>query len=301
MCFPLAACAWAAGWALNEQPAPWLWLYFIPAPLIAAWGLFEIVVCIRRASRIRGTFLLAMTAAALAKTFLVDARWNSVPTPPDDALRIVHWNIARAESGIVPIMQALAGHRPDIVMLSEARYLLDLPFYSKRELGLPFTRTSEGMALLSRFPFRPLEQVPIVNGWAWAARVETPQGPLDVVCADIISHPLINRTASISPLSAWVLQREDPTPLLIMGDFNTPRDARAFRSMRARLRHAYELAGRGWPHTWPVPIALYSIDHAWVSPNIIVHRYRLRSSPISDHKRQIFEITLDSARPTNSE
>ncbi|MCS6771507.1 MAG: endonuclease/exonuclease/phosphatase family protein [Kiritimatiellae bacterium] len=292
--FPLASCAWLAGWILNEQPPPWLWLYFIPAPLIAAWGLLEILIHIRRASIHRKLFLIAMTGAAMVRTAVIDARWNRPQKPPDDALRIVHWNIARAHAGIVPVLQTIAPYRPDVVMLSEARNVIDLPFYSKRELGLPFARSGDGMALLSRYSFFTLPSVPIENGWAWAVRLQTPQGELDVVCADIVSHPLIDRTASLAPLAKWLEERKDPTPLVLMGDFNTPRDARAFRPFRRHLVHAFESAGQGWPYTWPLPIPLYSIDHAWISTNIVIHRYRLRDSPLSDHRRQLFEISLDA-------
>ncbi len=295
--FPLCAAAWLAGWIMNEQPPPWLWLYFIPAPAIAAYGLLEWAARHRRVSRARNVLVLTLTGTALFKTVAVDSRWNRPSPAPEHALRVVHWNVAHANFGFVPLLETLAAYRPDLVILSEARYSQDVPFFSNRELGLPHTHQEKGMILLSRHPFTKRENIPIMNGEAWGARVFTPAGELDVICADIVSHPLLDRSLSLEPLGRWIKERNDATPLLLIGDFNTPRDARAFRAIREEMRHAYEVAGRGWPYTWPLPIPLYAIDHAWVTPDITVHRYRLRNAPLSDHRRQIFEISLPSAEP----
>lgn len=295
--FPLFAAAWLVGWVLNEQPPPWLWLYFIPAPVVAVYGMYEWAVRFRRVSRARNILVLTLTSAAIFKTLAIDSRWNRPLPAPDEALRVVHWNVAHANFGFVPLLQALSPMEPDLVILSEARYSQDIPFFSNRELGLPHTAQEEGMVLLSRYPFAKRDTIPIKNGYAWGARLQTPRGEMDVIIADIVSHPLLDRSLSIGPLGRWILEREDQIPLLLIGDFNTPRDARAFRPVRKRLRHAYEIGGRGWPYTWPLPVPLYAIDHAWISPEITVHQYRLRNAPLSDHRQQIFDISFPASPP----
>lgn len=293
--FPLFAAAWLAGWILNEQPRPWVWLYLIPAPAVAVYGLFEFFSRLRRASLARHVLVASLTGLALYKTLAIDCRWNRQRQPPPDAIRIVHWNVSRVDSGLVPSLEALAPYRPDVVVLSEARPSKDLPFYAEKVLGLPHTRHDSGISLLSRFPFTTHAPFSPSDVLVWGVRLYAPSGELDVLCVDVPSHPLLNRVHSLRPLSRWVENRTDPAPLLVIGDFNTPRDSRAFSVFRAHLRHAYEIAGYGWPYTWPVPIPLYAIDHAWVSPNVVVHRYRLRDAPWSDHRRQIFEISLPTS------
>jgi endonuclease/exonuclease/phosphatase (EEP) superfamily protein YafD len=290
--FPAFAAAWLIGWALGDRPPPLLWLYLIPAPIVAAWGLFDGLMRARRSSCARNCAVFGLTALALIKVLALDFRWHPPSPLPSNALRIIHWNVAYANFGLLPVLETLAPCRPDLVILSEARPSQDVPYYSNRDLGLPHTRQVDGMVLLSRYPFISLGPVPIADGTAWGARLFTPAGELDVVCADVFSHPAINRTKALAPLIDWLHQRHSDIPLLLIGDFNTPRDSRAFRGLRERLAHAYETAGRGWPYTWPVPIPVFAIDHAWHSPEITVHSYRLRSAPLSDHRRQVFEISI---------
>jgi endonuclease/exonuclease/phosphatase (EEP) superfamily protein YafD len=290
--FPAIAMAWLAGLALGDRPPPLMWLYLIPAPLVGALGLIEGLLRMRRSSRARNVAVFGFTALALIKVFAVDSRWHR-PTPlPSGALRVVHWNVAYANFGFVPLLETLAPYRPDLVILSEARPSQDIAYFSNRDLGLPHTRQADGMALLFRYPFVPLGPIPIADGSAWGARLATPAGELDVVCVDVVSHPAIDRAKALAPLTRWLHERVSDVPLLLIGDFNTPRDSRAFRGIRERLMHAYETAGRGWPYTWPLPIPLFAIDHSWHSPEIAVHRYRLRNAPLSDHRRQIFEISI---------
>ncbi len=293
--FPMCALAWLAGWILGDRPPPLLWLYFIPAPAVAAYGVIEWLVRMRRVTRARNIAVLALTGIALVKTLAVDSRWNRPTPPPPHALRVAHWNVAHANFGFVPLLETLAPYRPDLVVLSEARQSQDIPFFSERELGLSHTKQAHGMVVLSRYPFAPMEQVPIKDGFAWGVRIETPTGALDLVIVDILSHPAIDRAAALAPLSRWIAEREENVPLLLIGDFNTPRDSRAFREIRRHMRHAYEAAGRGWPYTWPLPIPLYAIDHAWLTPELAIHRYRLRSAPLSDHRRQMIEISLGNS------
>jgi endonuclease/exonuclease/phosphatase family metal-dependent hydrolase len=128
-------------------------------------------------------------------------------------------------------------------------------------------------------------------------RVSTPKGPLDVVAIDLVSHPTLARLAPITELSDWIAKRPVPIPLLVLGDFNTPRDATSFEPLRRRLRHAYEIAGRGWPYSWPVPLCVYSIDHAWVTPSVRVLTYTMKMSMLSDHRRQVMDVDLPNDGP----
>lgn len=297
--FPLFGAAWLLGWLLGDARPPWLWLFFIPAPAVAAVGLFDLIFRIRRASRVRAALIAGFTALALAKTFLVDARWNRPAAAPAGALRVVHWNIAHAMFGYAPLLQALAPERPDLVILVEAKYPADIALAAQRELGLPHAFHDQGMAVLSRHPFEPQGTIPLANGRAWWAVVETPAGALRVATLDILSHPLIDRHTPVRTLADWIAARTNDAPLLLVGDFNTPRDASSLDPLRAHLRHAYEVAGRGWPYTWPLPLPVYAIDHAWASPGLAVHAYALRASPLSDHRRQVLDISIGNpgARP----
>lgn len=290
--FPVLGAAWLFGWLVRDVNAWTLWPFFIPAPLIAGWGLLSLILRGRRVGRARRTMTAGLTALALLKIAVFDTRWGAGPPPPEGALRVVHWNVAHAPFGYVPLLKTLAADRPDLVILVETKVSQDIPFFAQRELGLPHAFQDQGMVILSRFPFEPKGTLPVANARAWWAQVETPHGPLRVVTVDIHSHPTLNRRQAAEPLAAWVDTHAHDAPLLVVGDFNTPRDARALQPLRTHLRHAYETAGRGWPYTWPLPVPMYSIDHAWISDHLSAHDYRLRKSSLSDHLRQVFQLSF---------
>src|SRR5215207_1395080 len=51
-----------------------------------------------------------------------------------------------------------------------------------------------------------------------------------------------------------ILREHAGETMVLMGDFNTPRDSVLFAEIRARMRHAFEVAGNGFADTWPVPL-----------------------------------------------
>ncbi len=299
---PLLGAAWLAGWILGERDTLWIWLYFIPSPLVLAGGLFDLFLSRHSLRRWRTFPVVALTLLAAWKTLCRDTRWNRPDrAPPAGAIRIVHWNVAHVPFGYYPVFSHLRRDRPDIVLLSESppgEYWAD---WSLAELGLPYVFHDQGMTLLSRFDLEPQGTITLPSARAWWARIALPDGPLDLVACDLLSHPLLNRQTVLDPLARWIGGRDAAVPLVIAGDFNTPRDARSLQPIRARLRHAYEVAGRGWPYTWPLPLPAYALDHAWVSPDVTVHRYRLRSAPISDHRRQVMTFAIDRGAPTSPE
>lgn len=299
--FPCVGALWLIGWWLGDRQPPWLWLYYIPAPLIAAWGLTDWALRMYRAGWLRSGVTIGLTLLALSKTFLLDSRWNR-PTPPGPhAVHVEHWNVAHAPFGYAPILRALDSDNPDIVIFVEARYASDLEELAQKELGLPYTFQDQGMAILSRYPFEPQGTLSLLNARAWWAIVQTPGGPLHVLTLDLLSHPALERAPTINALTDWIQKNADSAPLLVVGDFNTTRDARALNPLRKTLRHAYEAGGRGWPYSWPLPIPVYAIDHAWITTNITVHSYRLRASSMSDHARQDFTISFASAQKSDKD
>jgi endonuclease/exonuclease/phosphatase (EEP) superfamily protein YafD len=287
---PLLAAGWLAGWLLGDRPGLVLWLYFIPAPIVLAASLAWLLISSRPLHRRLRGYMAAVVLLAALKVFAVDFRWHRARTIPPDALRVVHWNVAHTFFGVKPVLADVQADRPDLLMLSELRYNQDLPLFARRELGLDHVLQDQGMALASRFPMESQGTLPIPNGRAWWAIVQTPRGPLDVLLVDLISHPTLNRRLPAEALARWLEKRDAARPLLMVGDFNTPRDARALRPLRSHLQHAYERAGRGWPYSWPLPAPVYALDHAWVSPPVDVYAYRLRAARISDHLRQVFAI-----------
>ena len=189
-------------------------------------------------------------------------------------------------------MLAAASDEADICLLSESPRYADVADLARRHLDTPYALVDAGMALLSKYPFEPLGSLKLTNGKGWAVRIATPNGPLNLVIVDLISHPTLDRRVPIQQLSDWIGTLPASIPVIVLGDFNTPRDSLSFDPLRKRLRNAYEIAGRGWPYSWPLPAPVFSIDHAWVSPSVHVLNYSMKSSWLSDHRRQVMDIEI---------
>ncbi|MCZ7591596.1 MAG: endonuclease/exonuclease/phosphatase family protein [Kiritimatiellae bacterium] len=299
--FPCVGMLWLLGWWLGDRQPPLLWLFYIPAPLIAAWGLIDWALRLYRAGWARSGITIAITLLALSKTLLFDSRWNRPTPPPPGAIHVEHWNVAHAPFGYAPVLRALDADNADLIVFDEAKYSADLADLTEKELGLTHVFHDQGMAILSRYPFEPQGTISLPNARAWWAIIETPRGPLHVLTMDLLSHPALDRAPTMDALTMWLQDRTDTAPLIIVGDFNTTRSARALDPLRKFMRHAYEAGGRGWPYSWPLPIPVYAIDHAWVSTNIVVHNYRLRTSAMSDHARQDFTISFASAPKSDND
>ena len=289
---PILGLAWLVGFILGARNDVLIWFYYLPAPAVALYIACWLLIHRRHARTAGFVLTLLLGLLATGKMLVQDLRWHRPVAPPPGALRVVHWNVAYARFGRQPTLKRIERHQPDLVFLSECRYSDQLSNDVRNALGFAHTFQDQGMAITCRYPFEPQGTIPLISARAWWARVTTPQGPLDVVIVDLISHPYLNRQEPLDGLAAWVARHDPAIPLLIAGDFNTPRDARAFRPLRAHLQHAYETAGRGWPYSWPLPIPVYSLDHVWFSDGLRIANYRLHASHLSDHLRQVMDVEI---------
>lgn len=289
---PLLGLCWLAGWLVRDRENALIWLYFIPAPAVVVLCGLWFVFTHRQVKPALRLTVAVLGVLAAGKVLLVDCAWHRTRPASGPTYRVVHWNAAHAPFGFKPILRAVQPDRPDILLLSETSRRPDLDLFAGRELHLPYFFEDQGMAIASRFPVEPQGAITLANGRAWRVLLQTPTGPLEIVAVDLMSHPTLNRRLPMEALGRWLENRTNTAPLLVVGDFNTPRDARVFRPLRRHLRHAYELAGCGWPYSWPLPVPMYAIDHAWVSPGIKVQRYDIESSRLSDHRRQVLDLAL---------
>jgi endonuclease/exonuclease/phosphatase (EEP) superfamily protein YafD len=81
-------------------------------------------------------------------------------------------------------------------------------------------------------------------------------------------------------------------PDIVVGDFNAPRRSRVLSVLGDEYRHAYDVAGSGWSYTWPLPFPVYAIDQCIAGPRVEIVDYRIRSSVLSDHRRQVLDFVL---------
>ena len=284
-----------AGRLVGDQRLAAQWLSYLPglplALLAGAWLLGRRTAA--RPLRVLGLALLVLT---LTDFLLFEVRHRTPgPDHPDD-LTVVHWNIARGRAGTTRILATLRDDAPDLLLLSELPRDPDFTGQVARATGLAHVRVLQGLLLASRTPIHVREgRVELRNARGWSADVERGAARLRILLVDVQSRPDLDRRAMADDVAAWVADQPPDQPLLVVGDLNTPRRGESLRPLRARLRHAYEVAGRGWPFSWPLPIPCYALDHIWFSDGVEWATFRYRFSLGSDHLRQVGR--LRPARP----
>ena len=285
---PVIGAAWLIGRIFRDAHPAGMGLYFIPAPVAVA-------ACLAGALRRRSSAWLrllnsALAALALGVMFVHDFAWHRPQN--GSALRIVHWNTARRYRKAPAVFRVAASDRPDLCLFSESPRVPNLAALGRDVLHLPYLLDQQGMTLFSRWPITPVTVIPVTAGRGWVARVDTPSGPLNILAFDVVSHPNLDRAPPMRDLAAWIRQHTSRRPLLVLGDFNTPRDSVSFAPLRDLVSNAYETAGHGWPYSWPVPFPVYAIDHAFYSPEVRILDHTYRTSLLSDHRRQVLEISI---------
>jgi len=289
----LVCAAWWHGWIVKDRHFETIWFYFIPPIAVIIFCFVWLFLTLRHRFRIVQLLVFVTMIGCFAKILVIDHRWNSPPSGlPANNIRILHWNTAWGVLGVESIVRTMAYDNPDIIIISEPPRLDMISDIAYHALGMDHVFTDLGMTAASHFPITYLGTIEIENIAAWHVRIDTDQGAIEVVAVDMVSRPNLLREKPLNALAEWVAYRTNTLPLIMVGDFNTPHDSVFFEPLRRRMRHAYEVRGRGWPYTWPIPLPMYAIDHTWVSRDITVNDYFLKEATYSDHRRQIADISI---------
>lgn len=236
-----------------------------PIVLALAFGLGAVL----RTGRWRGAAAVAAFGCAVWHGATAYAR-----APQRSGEReIVLWNACRGKFGWdVP--------RGDIVCLVEAKGAPDVPGMSRRDLG-------GGMVVFAREEIRSARRLDIDGGRAGVVEV----GDLTVVVVDIFPNPLRSRAAAFASLERELSGLRGR--VVVLGDFNTPRDSVHFDAWRSRYVNAWEAAGAGFEGTWPAPLPVLPIDQVWT--NAAVAWCHVGSAWPPDHRPVV--VSLAAAAP----
>jgi endonuclease/exonuclease/phosphatase family metal-dependent hydrolase len=203
-------------------------------------------------------------------------------------LRVVLWNVGGGHWDEGEVARALREEDSDVALVAEApaARVRAARFLEAAFAGRTTRRLPGDMVLAVRGRILDVRSHPLGDrdGDASVVRVEVGTRALTVVAVDLSSDPFYSRAPAFRALGA-LLEACGPGPLLVLGDFNTPRDSVHFDAWRCRLVHAFEAAGGGSGATWPWPVPLLSIDHVWAGSPLRVLSCEIAGSRASDHRR----------------
>ncbi len=268
-------------------------LYLIPAPAAFFSGIAWFIVRGRRAP-VAMRWLLSTFLFVSGWIFLgVDMAWHCRMSPvEEEALRVVHWNLARPRADNESVWAALREEQAAIYVLAE-RPLGPVEKDARRlDLASGYGVAWGELSVVSRYPLEVLERRYTGVGSMLGLRVMSEDGELVLIAVDAYSHPLLNPQPLVRAIVECAEEYGDGLPVIVIGDFNTLRGSPLLAELRECFDNAYETAGCGWPYTWPTPIPLFSIDHTWVNERVEIQRYRLRGGRLSDHARQVLDVRL---------
>jgi endonuclease/exonuclease/phosphatase (EEP) superfamily protein YafD len=279
--------------ATARDALPVLSLLFLATPLVldcAAAACAAVALWRLGAQR---AAVLSAALAALSGALYASGSFVTNDAQPRGAIRGVLWNVARGRAGWTRIAGTLRALDPDVAWLAEATPSADAD--DALRSALPehtLLRTDGGLAVLVRGEAELVSWTSLGRSSRLGRfRLQAGGREFESVQADIAAAPLARR----EPVLRRVLRHAAPlldTPLLVLGDFNTPRDSCAFDAWRPRLSHAFETAGRGLDATWPQPLPVLSIDHVWASARIGVRSCELVATDASDHRAVLFTFDV---------
>jgi hypothetical protein len=269
---------------------PWL-VQFAGFAALAVWDQSE------RRTRLQG---IGAVLAVVALMGWLTASWDGIsqPSRPRD-FRVVLWNAARPVMRFSRVVEYLRGTGAEIIALAEWQPKSggDLERWRRAFPGYQLQVIPGNMLVLARGEI-VLEQQGMLDGGSFygLARVKLGARECVILQADVYGGPLASRKEALDKLKE-IARAQAGEPLIILGDLNTPRESRHLSGLRTNYRHAFEVGGRGYAETWPMPLPVLGLDQVWVGAPFEVLRCEHGISPFSDHRPVVVDLRWRAGAP----
>jgi len=231
-------------------------------------------------------------------------------------LRVMTYNIESGARGLEGVGQALREVGADLVALHEVDRgttraggldqsealagLAGLPYHAHfRATGL--YGGDYGLALLSRYPLRSVEQRPLPTWPGLEPRilvhaVVEVEGRLLSIYLTHLSHLPTRAPLRLQQARAIrAVLDADPGPLLLLGDLNEGPDSGAVGELQRGLINVFDRVGQGPSGTYPLPVPLgptLRLDYVLSGGGVLPRRSFVYRSPASDHYPVVADLEL---------
>jgi len=264
--------------------------YGTPWPVLAALTLPFVFVVWRNPKMVLGVLVVAHLFAG---AWILESWRSNEPAQGTADFKLVQWNVDRPIRRLKGTTARIRQFDADLVTIAEPMPVerLGVPSRSvelkenwRRELPDYSSVFADGNLLM------------LVRGEVVAERHETlAKGsyyslydlklkghPLRVLQIDVYGHPTSSRRDALQAIVSLADSLQDQ-PLIIAGDFNTPRDSVFFDPLRTHHRNAWDACGVRGADTWPWPVPVLSLDQIWSNNWLKPLRCQTAGNWRSDH------------------
>ncbi len=293
---------WPWLFALNTF-APFL---FVPLPL----ALLLACVLQRRAVWLSVGVLMGLWGLRYGELWLPYAPtvWATSATemsPIEMPLKVMSYNAFFLNDRPEQVREAILAGDADLVAFQELNPAVatmaqqELWTLYPYQVLVPWTGT-QGMGVISRYPLTPVDSA-LGSDWAFTPQVlSVDVDGREVLLLNVHFPPTTSLAQSEVAVSVEERIRQagaivefvegHPGALLLVGDFNTTPQSREYALLSRSLHDAWQGAGWGLGHTWPVTqgslrLRLVRIDYVWHSESFqALHADFGLTDGVSDHR-----------------
>lgn len=264
--------------------------YATPWPVLAVLTLPFVFVVWRSPKLVLGVLVVAHLFGA---AWILESWRTSEPTKGAADFKIVQWNVDRPVRRLNGTTARIRQFNADILTIAEpmpverwgvpssAPQLKDM---WRQELPEYKSVFADGnMLLLVRGEVTSEKHDKLAEDSYYALYDLQVKGrSLRVLQVDIYGHPKSPRRKALQALVSLADSLQDQ-PLIVAGDFNTPRDSVFIDPLRTHHRNAWEVAGIRGADTWPWPVPVLSLDQIWSNKGLKPLRCQNAGNWRSDH------------------
>ena len=278
-------------WALDLF-SHFRWQYFILCLIGVPWSLA------RKRPRIIQLILLASLLMNAVALYQVKGD-SAFAATSGTRLRVVSLNVSITNPHQAAVLDVLRAENPDVIVLIEVdsawtsaleslRTTYPVQLFSPRDDNF-------GLAFLSRVPLQSLELIQTSEHATPSALARLTLDGRELAILAIHPPPPINGEMAAARdeglQGAATLVASMKIPVLLIGDLNATPWSQGLRLLRDGSNLDYRSPDAAWTPTWNArtPFAI-PLDHALVTPPLVVASRHIGPDVGSDHRPQILEI-----------
>ncbi len=244
-----------------------------------------------------------MFFGAIALTHIFAGLWlmrswsDRAPSHEPSDLRVVQWNVARPVRRFPAIAERLRGYDADLITVAEPLQQNDKGRERWREAFRDYkVEFTEGNMLCLVRGEVTARKSGLLAPSSYYSYFDAVIGGREVrvLQVDISGVPTLPRRVALTKLAELADSLRD-RPLVVLGDFNTPRDSVHLAGLRKNFVNTFEKAGDGLGETWPMPFPVLSLDQMWCDQQLLPVRCHHEITFRSDHRPLIAELRFAPA------